>query len=119
MKRDGGWEDDGDTDASIWGKVKIWQLRLVSYISVVSFAMVFYLYIIESPFGLKWYYWFLFIFIVVVVVMVVDIFHVFPETQRYTWRKNPEFMKLKKTVNQNRKMLRGIMKHLRVEDETD
>lgn len=35
------------------GKLKVWQMRLASYIAIVNFVMIFYLYIIESPMGLN------------------------------------------------------------------
>ena len=76
------------------GQLKTWENRLSSYIAIINFAMIFYLYIIETPFGLEWYQWVSMIIIFVVVVIFVDIKFVFPGVLDYTFKKNPEWVRM-------------------------
>jgi len=94
------------------GKVKVWQSRLATYISMVNFAMIFYLYIIETPMGLKWWHWLLIIVITTLVTVYVDTKFIFPTSQAYTFNKNPEMMRLKKKTEENNKILLEIKKEL-------
>lgn len=108
-------ENSRKKDATLLGKLKVWQLRLASYISMVNFIMILYLYILESPLGIQWYHWVIVIVFGIVVVMSLDILYVFPETQRYTWIKNPEYLELKQEIKDNTKKLDTILKKLKTE----
>jgi len=77
------------------GMLKTWYQRLTSYVSMVNFIMIFYLYIIESPLGFQWYHWLLLISVSILSILYIDIKYVFPTSQTYAWKKNPEFQELK------------------------
>ena len=97
--------------STLAGKLKVWQNRVSSYISIVNFVMIFYLYIIESPMGFEWYHWLLIIFTIIMLIIAVDTVFIFPAAQEYTFNKNPQMVKLKKQVNKNKVMLEAIIKH--------
>jgi len=83
------------------GKLKVWQQRLATYISMINFIMLFYLYIIESPLSIAWYTWLLIISIIIILIIAIDILLILPASQEYMWNKNPEwsaFQKQWKTV---------------------
>ena len=71
--------------------------------------MIFYLYIIESPMNLEWYHWVTIISLCIIVVIFVDVKYVFPDSQAYSFHKNPEWMKLRKDVTQNSKKLDELL----------
>ena len=81
------------------GKLKVWQTRLATYVSMVNFIMIFYLYIIESPLGLKWFHWLLIICVVVFFVMLVDVLVILPSSQNYLFDKNPGLVRLEGKVD--------------------
>ncbi len=93
------------------GKVKVWQMRLASYVAIVNFVMIFYLYILESPMGFEWYHWLVLIVGGIIVIVFIDTKFILPSSQVYTFNKNPEFVKLKEQVHKNKVMLDAIMKH--------
>jgi len=99
----------------VLGRLKIWQARLVSYIAIINFAMIFYLYILESPFGLLWYHWFVLIISVCVSIIFVDVKYIFPGTLQYTFDKSPPMVKLKDAVEGNTVLLNKIIDHLEVD----
>ncbi len=94
------------------GKLKVWQTRAASYIALINFVMIFYLYIIESPMNLDWYHWLLIISIIVITIIFIDTRYIFPHAQSYTFQKNPEMLKLKKQIELNTEKLNIIIKHL-------
>lgn len=98
------------------GSVKIWQSRLAGYVSMLNFAMILYLYIIESPFGMEWYHWVLLLVVGCAVIIYVDIKYIFPSANLYTFNKNPGWMSIKKQAEENDRKLNLIMKHLGIED---
>lgn len=81
-----------------FGKLKVWQQRLATYVSMMNFVMIFYLYIIESPLGLSWFHWLLIILVGVIVLVFFDTCFVMPHALGYTFLKNPEFIQLKGDV---------------------
>lgn len=102
-------EETDKEKISIAGKIKVWQIRLAGYISLVNFIMIFYLYIVESPLGLEWYHWASIIILGCTIIIFIDIRYIFPASQEYIFNKNPSFKKLKKTVEDNQKMLKNII----------
>jgi len=92
------------------GKVKVWQTRIASYASMVSFGMVLYLFIIESPLGLKWYIWIILIGLLTVGTVALDILYIFPSAQKYIFDKNPEMVELRKKIDK-------ILEHLNKEEK--
>jgi len=98
------------------GTLKIWQSRLSGYVSIINFAMLLYLYIIESPLGLEWYHWVLFLGVGCTVLIFVDIKYIFPSANLYTFKKNPGWTSIKKQAEENDRKLNLIMKHLGIED---
>ena len=98
--------------AKTLGMIKVWQQRLATYISMINFIMIFYLYIVQSPMGLEWYHWFLIISISICVVLFFDIKYIFPNTQLYTFKKNPGWTAIKRQVDENSEKLDKILQKL-------
>jgi len=94
------------------GKVKVWQQRLASYISLINFVMLFYLYILESPLGLQWYHWTILIVVIITFVVYIDTKYIMPQAFGYTFDKNPGQQYLKKKGKENSEKLDMILKHL-------
>lgn len=97
------------------GAIKIIQQRLASYISMINFIMIFYLYIIESPMELLWYQWIIIIFSCISILIFIDTRYIMPASLAYTFYKNPEFNKLQKQVlNNSEKLDKLLQKNDRV-----
>ena len=94
------------------GKLKVWQNRLASYISIVNFVMILYLYIIQSPMGMEWYHWLIIIVGGTSSIVFIDTKFIMPASLAYGFEKNPQMVKLKKQVNKNTVMLESIVKHI-------
>lgn len=84
--------------------------RLQTYVSMVNFIMLLYLYITEAPLGVVWYYWVIFMFILFPVLVIFDVKMVYPGTLIYAYDKNPGFQRLEKKVNK-------IMEKLKIDNE--
>ena len=80
-------------NTKLLGKLKVWQTRLATYVAMINFLMIFYLYIIESPLNLGWYVWLSIILILVVGLILFDTLLVLPASQEYMFLKNPEWVK--------------------------
>jgi len=89
----------------ILGVLKFMQNRLQSYIGVINFVMLFYLYIIESPLGLQWYFWLLAISVISITILVVDRKYVLPGVLTYGFKVNPMMMEMKKEIEEIKEML--------------
>lgn len=94
--------------AKVLGMLKVWEQRLASYIGIVNFFMIFYLYIVASPMGLEWYHWLALIVIGITTILYFDIKYVFPHTQLYTFKKNPAMIMLKEQIEKNTMLLEEI-----------
>ena len=94
------------------GKLKFWQTRLATYVAMINFAMIFYLYIIEAPFGLDWYHWVLIISVGVVGTVIFDTVFVLPGSLEYQFIKNPEWMKLRKEIQTIKEQQEKILKRI-------
>jgi len=99
----------------IAGKLKVWQQRLASYVSMVNFAMIFYLYIIESPMGLLWYHWVMVVIIGIVSIVFVDVRYILPNTLKYNFNKNPRMNEMKREIEEIRRDTAEIKKMLEKE----
>ena len=97
-----------NSKAKFFGMIKVWQQRLTTYISLINFFMIFYLYIVESPMGLEWYHWFIMICVGITTILYFDVKYVFPHTQLYTFKKNPGMMMLKDKIDKNTELLNEI-----------
>lgn len=83
----------------VWlGKFKTWQMRLATYVSMVQFIMVFYIFIIESPMGLLWYHWFVLILCGISILMFIDIRFIMPYNLDYTFAKTPKLAKMGRDI---------------------
>ena len=100
----------------MFGVLKMWQMRLATYISMIQFIMVFYLFIAENTW-MEWYYWFVLVTFICCSIIFFDVKFVFPGTLDYTFKKNPKMMDLKKQVSKNSQKLDLILKHLNIEYE--
>lgn len=95
------------------GKLNVWQSRLASYVGVINFLMVFYLYIIESPLNFKWYHWGLIVTLCITILLFIDIRYIYPSSQEYSFNKHPEMTKLKEKINQNSDKLDEILERIK------
>jgi len=94
------------------GMFKVWQQRLATYIGMINFFMIFYLYIVESPLGIEWYHWLILILLSVIIIIYVDIKYIFPSTQLYAFNKNPGWMAIKQQVDENSAKLDILLKKM-------
>ena len=83
------------------GEIKMWQSRLATYVSMINFILLFYLFITENKW-FEWYIWFFVITSVVLFIVIFDTIKVMPDQLGYGFRKNPEWLKHKR--NQKRIM---------------
>jgi len=100
------------------GQIKVWQQRLSTYMSMINFFMIFYLYIIESPMGLPWYLWAFVISSSIVIVVYVDTAYIMPHSFAYQFEKNLEWIEMKNEIKLLRKELKEI-KELIKHDENN
>jgi len=97
-----------NTNNNFWksiGKLKVWQQRLNTYVGLVNFLMLFYLYIIESPMGLEWYYWLFTILVITLSIVSIDTIFIMPNALGYNFEKNPQFQELKKDIKEIKEKL--------------
>jgi hypothetical protein len=92
--------------AKIAGKLKIWEQRLASYVAIINFFMIFYLYITQAPLGLEWYYWLVIISLGCMFVLYIDIKYIFPNSQVYGFEKNPELVRLREDIQEIKTLLK-------------
>jgi len=88
------------------GRYKAWFNRLQSYMTPVNFAMILYLYIIREPLGLVWYIWVICVSLVLTFLLIFDILFIFPSENKYTMKKNPEWVCLKEDINEIKFLLK-------------
>lgn len=89
-----------------FGKLKVWQERLAGYAAMLNFFMIFYLYILESPLGLRWYHWTIFIATGVVLIIYIDIKFIMPNSLKYGFEKNPELINLRNELKEIKSLLK-------------
>lgn len=82
--------------------------RLQTYVSMVNFMMILYLYITESPVGIEWYWWVLLLMGIFPLVVIIDIKLIYPGMLQYAFKKNPGMKRLDEKID-------IIMKHLGLE----
>jgi len=80
------------------GKIKTWLQRLQTYMSIINFILLFYLFIQENRW-FNWYEWLIIIVVVCVVTLYVDVCHVMGNALGYQWDKNNAFKRLEKKVD--------------------
>jgi len=90
------------------GKYRVWLNRLQTYMSLINFSMLLYLYMVEAPMGLEWYIWIVIMCVTLPLLIVFDVRFVYPSTLKYSYGKNPGFQRLEKKVDM-------IMKKLELE----
>jgi len=86
------------------GKIKTWLQRLQTYMSIINFILLFYLFIQEN----KWfqcYEWLIIIVVTCSVVLYVDVRHVMGNALGYQWDKNNAFKRLERKIDAIQKRL--------------
>ena len=97
------------------GQIKTWQSRLTTYTGILSFVMIFYLFIVENKW-MEWYFWILLIVSVTIVVMWVDIVIIFPQQLAYSRIKDPEWMRSVRNQKREMQNQQRIMKKVGIEN---
>lgn len=87
------------------GILKTWQVRFATYLSVYTFGMVLYLFVIEEPGGFKWYHLAVVLGACSFMLMFLDVKIIMPSSLAYQAMKNPMFMKLFNTVMEMKKQM--------------
>lgn len=90
------------------GIMKAWTARIQTYLGLINFVMILYLYVIQEPLGLKWYYWIILLIPALSLILWLDLKVIFPVSQEYIYRKNPEWMKLREEINKLRVSIEKI-----------
>lgn len=86
------------------------QVRISSYLALINFLMVLYLYVIKDPMGLPWYSWILIITSVICLVMFLDNRLLLASETYYLNSKNPqinEILTRLDNVEENMRCLNG------------
>ena len=93
------------------GKIKMWQQRLSTYVALINFVMIFYLFITENKW-VPWYVWVFMLGFLTFSLVLVDTLYIMPDQLAYSSRKNPEWCRM--IQNQKR-----IMEALNLESVDD
>jgi len=80
------------------GKMKIWQQRIQTYIGIINFLMLFYVFIQDNKW-FNWYEWIIIIIIVCSTILYIDIKYVMPNALGYQWDKNKSFKRLERKID--------------------
>lgn len=94
------------------GRYKVWQTRTQSYLSIISFIMVLYLYITQVPLGIPWYVWVILIASLIPFLLLMDMAFVWPSEMAYGFGKNPKMTALEEKVNYNYEVLKQLKEKL-------
>ena len=86
------------------GKIKIWMQRLQTYVSLINFFLIFYVFIQDNDW-FTWNQWLLIIVVVSVSVLVVDVHFIMPNSLAYQWDKNKSFRRLERKVDELKEMI--------------
>lgn len=80
------------------GKGKTWLQRLQTYVSLINFFMLFYIFIGDNKW-FSWYEWVVIVFIVCSLVLYIDVRYIMGNALGYQWDKNKSFKRLEKKVD--------------------
>ena len=89
------------------GKLKVMQIRASSYLSILNFVMIFYLYVKSEPLGIRWFFWAVIIFFCVFVVLYIDDRFLLSQESGYLWDKIPGA----KETQENVRWIRERLEH--------
>ena len=90
------------------GILKAWTARMQTYLGLLNFFMILYLYVTQEPLGIKWYVWVAVMIPCMCLVLWLDLKIIFPVSQEYIYRKNPEWMELRKEIRKLREEIRKM-----------
>lgn len=90
--------------AKLLGKMKVWQQRLATYVGMLNFAMLFYLFIIENKW-LSWYVWLVIVTTGIIALVVVDTKFIMPHSLAYNFEKNREWNRLMDEIDELKEMI--------------
>ena len=88
------------------GILKQWQSRLATYVSMIQFIMIFYIFITSNNW-FNWYTWVLIVSILIVFTIWFDVKIVMESQLEYSFLKNPEWIK---HVERQKKILKLLDK---------
>jgi hypothetical protein len=91
--------------AKLLGKMKVWQQRLATYVGMLNFAMLFYLFIIENKW-MAWYVWLVIVTTGIVTLVVVDTKIIMPHSLAYNFEKNREWNRLMDEIEELKEMIK-------------
>lgn len=86
------------------GKAKTWMTRLQTYIGLVNFFLLFFVFIQENKW-FTWYEWLIILCVVLSSVLYTDIRFIMPNALGYQWTKNKSFVRLEKKVDKLLEMI--------------
>lgn len=89
---------------NFFGRFKVWLQRLQTYVSLINFGMLFYVFIVNNSW-LPWYIWLVLIVCGLSGLMFFDIKVIMPSGLSYTWIKNPSWHELNDKLD---RILEGI-----------
>ena len=82
----------------ILGKGKTWLTRLQTYIGLVNFFLLFFVFIQDNKW-FEWYEWLIILVVLLSSLLYVDIRWIMPNALGYQWTKNKSFVRLEKKVD--------------------
>ena len=98
------------------GRYRVWISNQQTYLGMLNFAMILYLYISQDPMGIVWWKWAALIVCMLPLLGAFDIKFIFPSAQKYGFKKNPELVELKEEVKKSTEYLKKIMEKLEIEE---
>lgn len=82
------------------GKLRTYQNRLGLYTALINFIMIAYLFIIEGPLGLPWYFWLLVVMLYPPILTYIDQRFIFHKELEFWFMSNPEWRRTTKMIRE-------------------
>lgn len=81
------------------GKYKSILNRLISYLGILNFSMLLYIFVKNQPLGFNWFIWFITVIFLCLGIMIFDIFFVIKAESIYLFKKNPKLVEMNEKLD--------------------
>ena len=81
------------------GVLRTYQNRLGLYTALINFIMIAYLFVIESPLGIPWYYWLVVVVMYPPVLTYIDQRFIFHKELEFWFLSNPEWRRTTEKID--------------------
>lgn len=80
------------------GKYKMLFNRLISYLGILNFIMLLYIFVKNQPVGLNWFLWVVLIGVFCIMTIVFDSFFVLEGDGAYQFNRNPKLVEMENDI---------------------